>query len=371
MIVQLTVLILTLIIGWYYSHGSSSFVNSDSNRLKYIRVISIILILQSGLRNVAVGSDTYAYYLHFERVKGMYWDEIFYAFFDYFKFGEGKDPGYLALQKILQYVLPNYQLFLFFIAILFFTALGNFFLKNSKKLSDAIFAYVLYSVLFYAFFSITGHRQTIATAFTLFSFEFIKKRKFVYFLLLIIIGSTIHKSCLVFIPFYFVANIKYSKLIYGLTIAIFPIVFFFRDRLVIILTKLGGYEQYSQFKGTGTYVFTFILIIVVLFALWRIKFVLREHKNAKAFYNAFALAVFFTPLTWVNPSAMRIVQYFSIFMLVLIPFAIDSLKYERRNLSKWVYGIAIITLLLLFFKTSGTIDYKFFWQDMKLGANYW
>ena len=85
--------------------------------------------------------------------------------------GIGKDPGYLAFQKIVQIFTSEYQVFLFVIAIIFFSALGNFIYKNTTRLNDAIIAFFIYSVLFYSFFSITGHRQTIATAATLGNFR--------------------------------------------------------------------------------------------------------------------------------------------------------------------------------------------------------
>src|SRR5690606_22288512 len=123
-----------------------------------------LLILQSGLRHVAVGADTYQYSLIFERVKSLSWAEIFSSVTAYYDFGEGKDPGYLVFQKIFQYISDDYQVYLIFVAILFFSALGYFIYKNTRRVSDALFAFVLYSTLFYAMFSITGIRQTLATA---------------------------------------------------------------------------------------------------------------------------------------------------------------------------------------------------------------
>ena len=34
---------------------------------------------------------------------------------------------------------------------------------------------------------------------------------------------------------------------------------------------------------------------------------------------AIALAIIFTPLVWVDPSLMRVVQYYTIFMLIALP----------------------------------------------------
>lgn len=370
MIFNLIVIITILISGHLYSKGTSLYVDSNYNRKKYIKFISIILIIQSGFRNVAVGADTYAYYSSFEGIKRTSWIQIWSILTDYYSQDIGKDPGYYVLQKIIQIMFPNFQIFLLLIAILFFSALGGFIYKNTSKLSHAIFAFVLYSCLFYNFFSITGLRQTIATAATLYSFELIKKKKLFPFLILILLASTIHKSSLVFLPFYFIANIKSTKFVYGVTLLSFPVVFTYMEPINNFLKKAGGYDQYDKFAGAGAYTFTIMLLLVAIVSWWRIKPVLYFHKEAKLFYNAFALAIFLTPLTFINQSSMRIVQYFSIFLLVLLPAVIQSFQLLSSQTKKIIFSFAIVLLVTLTIRSNWNEEYKFFWQTMELGENY-
>ncbi len=293
-------------------------------------IISIILIFQSGLRNVAVGSDTFAYSRSFEWVKQMDWGSVFKTVSDYYLNGIGKDPGYIVLQKVVQYVVGDYQIFLFLIALLFFTALGKFIYKNTSRIWEAVFAFTLYSALFYSFFSITGHRQTIATAAALFGFELIKKRKLLPFLVLIFLASTVHRSCLVFLPFYFLYNLKQIKIIFplnpdGISYNYVLSCTTFMKRCKI----LEDIRTLKFMQGAGTYTFTCNVITGCFMAWWRMKYVLYENENARPFFNAFILAIFFTPLTWVNPNAMRVVQYFSIFLIVLISHCIGELLNTR------------------------------------------
>ncbi len=370
MTVNLITIVIILSLGLVYSNGKSSYVNSHIHRKIYIILVCTILVLQSGLRNVAVGADTYSYYLNFQRVKFLSWPGIYSTIINYYTTGTGKDPGYLAFQKIVQYLTQNYQFFLFLIAIIFFSALGNFIYKNTTRLSDAVFAFVLYSSLFYSFFSITGHRQAIATAGALFSYEFIKQRKLFPFLVLIALASTIHKSVLVFIPFYFVAKIENTKYFYSAIVLLFPAFMYFREPACLFLTTTGGYGDFKVYEGAGTYTFTLMLLLVAVFVWWRLKSVLRLNKQNKHYYNAFALAILFTPLTWVNPSAMRVVQYFSIYMLLLIPAVIQSFQDHSMETQRFVFVFIILLLITLFVKSSIGTEYKFFWQEMQLGKNY-
>lgn len=372
MIVNLIVIALILIFGFIYSKGFKAKVDSNGNRKKYIKIISFILILQSGLRNVAVGSDTFAYFLKFEEVKRTSWSNIYESLREYYQLGLGKDPGYPIFQKVIQLVTDEYQVFLFIVAILFFVVLGNFIYKNTNRLNDAILAFVIYSVLFYSFFSITGIRQTIVTAATLYGYELIKRKKLIPFLILIILASTIHKSVLIFIPFYFIAQIKNPKYLYSGVLMLFPLLMIFKSNMGNYLSVLGGYEQYSEFEGAGTYTFTAIFMLISIIALWRSKIIIKNNSNAQHFYNAFVIALLFIPLTWVNPTTMRIVQYFSIFMLLFIPEIIHSFQSISTKIKADITRFTIILLIVLFLKSNWNrdISYAFFWQEMRLGQNY-
>jgi transmembrane protein EpsG len=371
MFTNLIVLFLILIIGYTYSRGNDTFVNSDKNRKKYIKTIAFILILQSGLRNVAVGSDTYAYYIYFEEIKTTSWDFIFQNFIKVYQYGEGKDAGYLLFQKIAQIFTSEYQVFLLLIALLFFVALGNFIYMNTTRLSDAIMAFTIYSVLFYSFFSITGHRQTIATAAALYGFEFIKKRKIIPFALLLICAATIHKSVVVFALFYFIAPIKKTKYLNWIILLLLPVLMINRNAISTYFKVLGGFEEYGIYEQAGTFTFTTMFILITVVALKRSNFILTNNPNMVYAFNAFALALLFIPLTWVNPSAMRVVQYFSIFMLILVPELIHSASAFSIKLKKG-FGIAIILVLIaLMIKANiNAAPYGFFWDEMKLVANY-
>lgn len=370
MIVNL--IVISLIIAFGFAFSRKEYRDSYKNRKNYIKVISFILILQSGLRNVAVGADTYNYYISFKESLTQSWQDVYDVFVDYYKYSIGKDPGFPFFQKICSSLSDSYQVFLFIIAIVFFVALGNFFLKNTNRLSDIVLGYVIYSVLFYSFFSITGHRQTIATAITLYSFEFLKKKKIVPFLIIIFVASTIHRSCLIFIPFYFICRIKKPKIIFIATLLLFPLFMLIRNVLALYFQSIGGYEEYNQFEGAGTITFSAMFILISIVALIRHRTLLKNYNNGDYYFNAFALALLFLPLTWINPNMMRVVQYFSIFMILFVPIIIHSFKSYSNDIYAKMKNFAILILILLFFKANlNAPPYGFFWQEMRLMDAYY
>lgn len=366
MIINLIVITLILFLGFSFSRKKDR--NSDSNRKQYIRIVSFILLLQSGLRNVTVGSDTYTYFMSFQDSARNSWQEVYQGIVNYYSFGIGKDPGYAVFEKLVSSLSGEYQLLLIVIAILFFIALGNFIYQNTTRLIDAILAFVIYSVLFYSFFSITGHRQTIATAAALYGFELIKKRKLIPFVILILAASTIHKSVLLFIPFYFVAQISKPKLFFRAVLILFPVIMVFRNNLSNYLKVLGGYEEYGVYEAAGTATFTTMFVLISIVALLRSKIILQNNSKAQQYYNAFTVALLFIPLTWVNPSAMRVVQYFSIFMLLFVPEIIYSFQAISPRIKRDLTVFTTIVLIALFIKSNlnSVHSYSFFWEEVQL-----
>lgn len=315
-------------------------------------------IVLSGLRDWSVGADTLAYkYYSFDVVIYNSWSDLWSNFLDiYFRGVPGKDPGYKFFEKFFQLFSSSYQVYLIFIALVFTVALGRWIYLNS---SDPFISFLIYSTLFYSFFAITGHRQTIATALvSLIGYEAIKQRKLKKFIFITLIAFTIHKSAFAFIPFYFLANKKITSKYLLFSLFSIPLAFFLRKPMIMIFAYISNYESYArQFEGAGTWTFSFLIILVLLVSVWRYKIILKNSPLGNHYINALILAVWLTPLTFIDPNTMRLVQYYSIYIMLLIPEIIASFTKKEKLL---VYLVASIAIIFLFIRTAPY--YKFFWQ---------
>ncbi|MCX8531518.1 EpsG family protein [Chryseobacterium luquanense] len=368
MTINLIVILIILVLGFYYSQKDKC--NSAFNRKKYIKTITFILIIHAGLRNVAVGSDTYVYFQYFEDVKNVSWSTIYEDIITYYHLGIGKDVGYLLFEKAVQIFTDEFQVFLLVVAFIFFSFLGYFIFKNSSSLISIALSYVIYFAMFYNVFSISAIRQSLATAAALYGYELIKKRKLFRFLILMLVASLMHKTVLIFLPFYFIAHLKKERIFLVISFLAFPIVFVFRNTLADYIKVLSGYNEYEQFEGAGTYYFTAFFILISIIALLRRKIVIQNNMNARASYFAFGLVLILLPMSWIHPAALRITMYFSIFMLLLIPQILNSFKsFSLRN-NLYAYTILLFILLFIQANWNNPIPYGFFWEKMALGENY-
>lgn len=365
--VKLILIFLILFFG-ILALNSSNNTTYERKRKRYIYLIASILTLFSGLRNWAVGSDTYQYFYLFDSVKYESWKDLINSFINF----SGKDPFYKIFEKFFQIFSDSYQLYLCLVALIFMISLGNFIYKNTNRISHAILAFIIYMGYFYGFFSITGIRQTLATAFLLWSFEFIKQRKLVPFLLLVLVASLFHITALVFLPLYFIANIKKTKLLFVLSLISFPFVMVFKNVLAPLLVNYFGVEDRfgvyaEQYERGGSLILTTFHILLALISILIIKKILKITPQSRLMYSTYALALFFLPLQWVNPNAGRISQYFAVIIMVWIPFLIDALGNNNFRYTRPLYTFTILIFIVLTLFTINSWDeYKFFWQYMPI-----
>jgi transmembrane protein EpsG len=122
------------------------------------------------------------------------------------------------------------------------------------------------------------------------------------------------------------------------------------------------YETYLEdLDGAGTFVFTTLLLLVVLLSYFLIERMAFKYPEYVTYYNALLIALILVPLTWVNSNAMRVVQYYSIYLILFAPKIIGEIYGKNLFLKKVAYAICIVTLFTYNFKS--TTKYKFYWEE--------
>lgn len=338
----------------------------ESKRICVVATLNWVIL--SGFRHYSVGNDTIAYRdFRFLKTMERSWGSILGDF--YLKYVEGvkiKDPGYPLLEKVFQIFFDNYTLWLVAIAAFFFILMGKSIYRYS---TNPCLSYVLFSTLFYSFFAITGHRQTIATAIVVFwGTEMIAQKRFVPFLLTVAAASTIHMSALCFLPFYWLSKIKLSKMTLSLYWFIIVLSFAFRTQFMIVLQKMVGYESYEFSDRASAGNFMFLMFGVAIFITLFYKPILKDItenldsykvKMIELSFNAIFIACIFMSLLLINPAFMRVVQYYSIFLLIVLP----TFQFAFTSSSRWIFnGICIAIMVALLIHTRPF--YYFVWQKI-------
>lgn len=333
-------------------------INPTSRKKKlFCGIAATQWILLSGLRHGSVGgADILSYEITFNNFKNvslktqlnLCWDYLFHG-------AEVKDPGYGVVVKLFQYISDDYRVYMFFVAALFMVALAIWVYKNS---SMPCLSFLIYSILFYSFYSLTGYRQTIATALiVLLGYECVKKRKFIPFVILAFVAFMIHKSSVVFIPFYFLAVFELKPVYVSVMSVVTVIIVAFGKRIYgPIALALGFEEEMVDYAGgAGTFTILMLMVCIIAFALY--PWISKRRSDTKFLYNLIILTMLSTLLVLRNQSFMRIQQYYSLIIMIMIPEFVASIQKKYQPI---FYIGGVLVMLVFFIGTSPS--YRFFWQ---------
>lgn len=344
---------ITFIIVWgfFLTH-----INPSKEKKKvYCIIVAAQWVLLSGLRDYSVGNDTYQYRDVFEKEMNTSWKTVISNCWDYLFNGLSvKDPGYFLLQKVFQVFSEDYRMWLFFIAIVFTGLMARWVYKYS---SMPDISFVIYSILFFAFYSVTGHRQTLATALIFFlGYEYAKKRQFVKFAIIAFIAFMLHKSSLVFIVYYFMASINITTIYAVIMAGAAVVVAVLGKRLYEpIATMLGFADESINYEGGGaeTYATVLILLCIVTFVFY--PWINKQRTDAKNIYNMMFLTLMTTLLVYQNQSFMRVQQYFSLVIMIVVPELIRAIDKNYR-----VFAYLGVTAFLVVYFIRLQPRYQFF-----------
>ena len=343
--------------------------NKKSSRQTYIIVATIILSLVSALRHKGVGIDTFAYYMSYSDIQNTTWSDITNHIFSFFQGAVLKDPGYSLFNKICATILGPFEIYLFFVALFFLSALGYILYHSVEHLFGYVISYSYYISLFYGFFPNSAIRQTVAMSFLLWAvIIYHKKHRFVIPAILFLFAFLIHKSVLFgLVPLCFLL-IKNVKFIYRSALIITPLLFAVSlefVRLLVLLSEAEHYMQYIEGEGGTSVVFIVEMCFFYLIGFAALKFINKERPYTKLAFISFALAISIISFIRVDPSLQRLIAYFSIWGMVFLPNALYYHKpFVRRILIICVFALCIGRSVLI------PTPYKFFWQYMNLSERY-
>lgn len=338
------------------------FIGRKSKK-SYVILMCVVLCFEAGLRHLFVGSDTYRYYLNFMDARTMTWGEIWKEFIYTYVNGTSKDPGYLIVEKLFHYVSDEWQLFLFAIAAFYFYALGRFIYQNTSKPIHVLFAFILYISLFHIIL-LCLFRQAIGMAITFLFFPLLVKKKWVVYVIIALLASTIHRSVLltlILIPLAMLSPINKKRALL-LSFLSVPIMTMYARTVVAYMaetTQNEYYTIYAESEGYGGAIIYFIMCAAVaVYILMNLSHFNTWQKNI--YVAGITLLSFFSPLVIVHGALIRISQYFAFYMMFAIPVGLDNIRVSKS--SNLFYTIAICVLILLTFRTP--FIYYFYWENV-------
>lgn len=237
--------------------------------------------------------------------------------------------GFNLVVKFLYWVSGFENYLLVFGVFAFFTIL--LFLKAIYDQADSFgFSFFLFMALGYYFQTFNTVRYYLALAIAVYAIPYVLRREWSKFLLLILLGATMHKSLLVVIPLYILASLPWKKWQLALA-ALFCITFFFFQDfyLKVVIFLYPTYED-TEYLGGGTSIINILRCagILVLSLLCYQRTVKDQPRNRFYFYCNLGALVMYVCCSFL-PIISRIGYYLTITHIFFLPALVRGIENKK------------------------------------------
>lgn len=233
---------------------------SSRNTIVYLAAAFFILTALASFR-YAIGFDYFSYQTIYLTVSEWSFQELLQTHW--------YEPLFFLVCKFFASLGCSFPLFLLIInAFLIFVAL-RFIYRYSKLPWLSVFFYITLQFLAY---NMNLIRQSIALAFFLLAFPYLKDRKLLPYASLIILGGLFHNSLLFFLPFYFILPLKNTPKRTGWVIGLCLAVYLLFDPLFSLflsfLPERYQYYQNSLFWSGNSFIYVIPSLVYCILIFW-------------------------------------------------------------------------------------------------------
>ncbi len=304
---------------------------SESIRMRnavFLAVSGVILTLFAALRAKSVGIDYQMYEQYFNAMREGGAGFLFS--------GENQyrvEWGYSLLNYLVSLVSGDIRVFMAVAALLIMGLTCLFIAKNSPSWWLSIFVFVSFG--FYTN-SLCFIRQSIATAIFLFAIPFLKQKKLLPYLGIVVLAASFHKALFVMVVLYFIAHIPVnwkSLTAYGVLTALVLIfswpIFHFVTQFVYqyYATEEGLY--YMQGRDWQT---AFVPVVYMLVIVGLRRYLLRRDEKNVVLVNFSIYAGLLYIMTCKHFLFQRFGMLFFTAAILVIPEFLASIDMDREAL---------------------------------------
>lgn len=275
-----------------------------------------------------------------------------------------REPGWGLLNYIFKY-LGGFYMMVAFLNIIQNTIYYRFIKNNVEKKywGISIMIYLLSTSLYIMNFSMM--RQGLSIALFVYAWEYLKEKRFIPSLIIILVASTIHQSAIVLLGFTLLPFLPLSRRQISIIFIVFVITLYLSGQFLnetfesfISNEGIQGVQTLDYYMKTNETVVTYgigfvINLIPFVIAMWGLFFSKTQIDNQhKLLITLSMFSYIIAPFSQVLPMLGRFGMYFNAYSVAAIPFIYSLLPSKR--LFGFLLGIYIMMLVygyILFFQS--------------------
>ncbi len=327
----------------YYTVHSYGQIQKRPYKIQCLLFFGVIVFF-CGLRSGI--ADTGAYIHMFEQypsnISSIEWSAV------------SKDKGFYFLGVLYkQFISNDYHGWLFLIALITGIALAIAFYNYASNFGLSCYLFIATTIFVYL---VNGMRQFICVAIIFAASKWIADRKYIRFIVLILLLYPIHASVLMMIPLCFIVNAKPWSRRMIMLIGGFVIFIVGFNRFFPFLSSVMEETQYAEYaeliiSGTGTSIFRLFIALVPCALAFLGKNIIKNESTPfiDMMINMSVINVLLYTVASISNGMVigRLTVYFDIFNVLLLPWLIDHI-FEHRS-AQMVKTVCIVAYLLFFY----------------------
>lgn len=334
------------------------FIKKNS---KMINVSIVTMILVAGFRDMIGGFDVYIYGEVFEL------PVIRLLLFDLFEW------GFRLVYVLLRQVADTRET-MFMVFSILVLGIHSY---QIKKLSPLVgLSLFIYFAKFYLM-SFVYLRQGLAMGIVWFAIPLLQDKKYTKALLIVALAFFFHKSSIIFLPFFFICNYKFSNIQIVLLTALLLIVVLspIGSQLTLYLGEISGEDKIGKYaeKSSGINFFYFLEVLFFGAVILRYKSLFYRNNNVLVL-NGFLVYVWVILFSLTNATFIRLGWYFFMFSPIAVAYLITYLRGSTAKVLGtslfYIYYALIFFRLLLVYDGGDFMPYKATFQDFERNGRW-
>ena len=254
--------------------------------------------------------------------------------------------GFNWIVKVI-YGLSGFENYLLVFAFFAFFTIMLFLIAIYQQADSFAFSFFLFMAFGYYFQSFNTVRYYLALAIAVVAIPYVLRREWLKFILLVVLGATLHKSILVVIPLYFLASLNWKKWQLGIAGLFCSTFFFMQDfylRVVVFLYPTYEDTEYLE-GGTSLVNIARCLAVLILYLICYKKVVRDSRRNRFYFYCNLGALVMYVCCSFL-PIISRIGYYLTITHIFFLPALLEGI--ENKKIKK-LFTAGVVGAAILYF----------------------
>lgn len=307
-------------------------------RWRWLFAAAFPMFVLIAFRGPQMGADTSVYLKFFTRMINTPWNQIFAANDAGYQFEE----GFVVFEKLMTVITKNPQVYQVIYSSIYLLAVVTF--ANQLESHHFPFLYFFATMGIYTFM-FTGVRQCLAMSICLLSYPFVKKRKLIPFLLLVLLAFTFHKSAILFLVVYFIFNRRLGWFNAAIYTAFAALAFTYIEVIQEWFNDTLDYEYEIEATDSG-FIFFAVIVLVTAFSFFMLLHYKKQTKESVGLLNVSVITLVLWLLRLATRVAERPSYYFMFFSAAVLCYALEA---PQKNGDKLIYKLAIYGAFMLLF----------------------